>query len=106
MAEYLPPHERGRFFGRRAQIIGLWMTVAGLAAGGLLELTTSNPTIGFGLLCLAAGVSRFYSLRQLFHFHEEPWTESPHLRFSFWQFVSQVQRSGATSPASASASAP
>lgn len=93
MAEYLPPHERGRFFGQRARIIGFWMTVAGLAAGGLLELTTGRPLIGFGLLCLAAGVSRLYSLRQLVHFHEEPWTESPHLRFSFWQFVRQVERS-------------
>ena len=93
MAEYLPAHERGRFFGHRARIIGLWMTVAGLAAGGLLELTAERPIIGFGLLCLAAGVSRLYSLRQLVHFHEEPWKESPHLRFSFWQFVRQVQRS-------------
>jgi MFS family permease len=93
MAEYLPPHERGRFFGRRAQIIGLGTTVAGLAAGGLLEIASSRPTTGFGLLCLAAGVSRFYSLRQLFHFHEEPWRESSHVRFSFWQFVSQVRRS-------------
>ena len=93
MAEYLPAHERGRFFGRRAQIVGLWMTVAGLAAGGFLELTGERPLIGFGLLCLAAGVSRLYSLRMLVHFHEEPWKESPHLRFSFWQFVRQVQRS-------------
>ena len=93
MAEYLPPHERGRFFGRRAQVIGLWTTVAGLAAGGILELAAARPTIGFGLLCLAACVSRLYSIRQLFYFHEEPWTESPHLRFSFWQFVRQVHRS-------------
>jgi MFS family permease len=93
MAEYLPPHERGRFFGHRARVIGLWTTVAGLAAGGLLELSAAQPTIGFGLLCLAAAVSRLYSLRQLAHFHEEPWKESPHVRFSFWQFVRQVHRS-------------
>lgn len=93
MAEYLPPRARGRFLGRRAQTISLWMTVTGLAAGGLLELTANRPTIGFGLLCLAAGASRLWSLRQLAQFHEEPWQEAPHLRFSFWQFVRQVQRS-------------
>ena len=93
IAEYLPPRARGRFLGRRAQTISLWMTVTGLAAGGLLELTANRPTIGFGLLCLAAGASRLWSLRQLAHFHEEPWQEAPHLRFSFWQFVRQVQRS-------------
>src|SRR5262245_45238430 len=27
MAEYLPPHERGRFFGHRARVIGLWTTI-------------------------------------------------------------------------------
>jgi MFS family permease len=93
MAEYLPAHERGRFFGQRARVIGLWTTVAGVAAGGLLELSAARPIVGFGLLCLAAGISRVYSLRLLVHFHEEPWKESPHLRFSFWQFVRQVERS-------------
>jgi MFS family permease len=93
MAEYLPAHERGRFFGHRARIIGLWVTLASLAAGGLLELSAKRPIVGFGLLCLAAAISRLYSLRLLVHFHEEPWKESPHVRFSFWQFVRQVQRS-------------
>jgi|RhiMethySRZTD1v2_1073278.scaffolds.fasta_scaffold03933_16 MFS family permease len=93
VGEYLPPRSRGSFLGRRAQTMSLWMTVTGLAAGGLLELTANRPTIGFGLLCLAAGASRLWSLRQLAQFHEEPWQEAPHLRFSFWQFVRQVHRS-------------
>jgi len=93
MAEYLPAAERGRFFGHRARVVGLFSTVAGLVAGGTLQLLSGRPVLGFGLLCGAAGISRMASWYWVARFHEEPWQESPHLRFSFWQFVRQVRRS-------------
>lgn len=93
MAEYLPTGERGRFFGHRAQIIGLCTTLAGLAAGGILEVTGGRLVTGFGLLCLAACLCRVASVRYLAAFHEQPWQEDPRLRFTFWQFIRQVRRS-------------
>jgi len=93
IAEYLPAGERGHFFARRARVVGFFSTVGGLVAGGLLELLAGRPVLGFGLLCAAAGVSRAFSWYWVARFHEEPWHESPHLRFSFWQFVRQVRRS-------------
>jgi hypothetical protein len=56
-------------------------------------VTAGRPWLGFGLLCVAAGVSRLAAWRWLARLHEEPWREEPHRRFSFWQFVRQAPRS-------------
>jgi MFS family permease len=93
VAEYLPAGERGRFFGLRARTVGLWTTLASLAAGGVLQVTAGRPWLGFGLLCIAAGASRLAAWRWLARLHEEPWREEPHRRFSFWQFVRKAPRS-------------
>jgi MFS family permease len=93
MAEYLGPAERGAYFGHRARIVGLAATAASLAAGGVLQLAADRPVVGFALLAAAAAVARAASWRELRRFHEEPWTESPGLRFSFRQFIGAAPRS-------------
>ena len=93
MAEYLDPERRGEYFGRRARIAGLCATVAGLVAGGVLQLFAHRPVVGFGLLCAGAGLSRLASWGWLRRLHEEPWREEPHERFSFWEFVRQLPSS-------------
>jgi MFS family permease len=93
VAEYLPASARGRFFGHRARVLGLWATLAGIVAGAVLHLAGDRRLLGFGILCAAAGVSRCLSWRWLTRLGEEPWREAPHLRFSFWQFLRAVRRS-------------
>lgn len=93
VSEYVSEEQRGRFFGRRARIAGLWTSVASLAAGAILELAGARVLWGFGTLCVLAAGARWLSLRYLAQCHEAPWHESPHLRFSFWRFIRQVRRS-------------
>jgi MFS family permease len=92
VADYVPEHERGRFFGRRARLAGLWTSVASLVAGGILNVV-ADPLWGFAALCLLGAGARTVSLYWLTAYHEEPWTDAPHLRFSFFRFIAQVGRS-------------
>jgi hypothetical protein len=59
----------------------------------VLHFVHGRPVLGFGLLCAAAGLSRIASWIWLRRFHEEPWHESPHLRFSFATFLRALPRS-------------
>lgn len=93
VSEYLAPEERGRFFGHRTRLIGGWMIVAGLVAGGLLHLLSSRPLFGFGLLCAGAALSRMLSCVYLGKLVEEPWQEPKEAHFTFWQFIRQTRTS-------------
>jgi MFS family permease len=93
VSEYLPPDQRGDFFGRRAQAVGLWTTVAGFTAGGILHFAGAHAVVGFGLLCAAAAVTRTMAWREFALLHERPWMDQPHLRFSFWKFLRATPRS-------------
>ena len=93
VSEYVPDEERGRFFGRRARLCGLWTSIASLVAGAILEGVGAHVVFGFAVLCALAGLARVVSWRELARLHEDPWQESPHLRFSFWRFIRQVRRS-------------
>jgi predicted MFS family arabinose efflux permease len=50
-------------------------------------------TTGFALLCVLAAIARAVSWRLLRLHHEDPWEESPHLRFTLWRFLRQLGRS-------------
>ena len=93
VSEYVPDDARGRFFGRRARVCGLWTSIASLVAGEILARTASRGVVGFTILCLVAAAARCISLAFLAQYHEDPWRESPHLRFSFWRFIRQVRHS-------------
>ncbi|MEW6270783.1 MAG: MFS transporter [Thermodesulfobacteriota bacterium] len=92
MAEYLAADERGKYFGHRARASGFWTTVASAIAGGVLQFAPSRVA-GFAVLTLGAAASRLASYRWLSQFHETPWHEAPHLRFTFWAFIRQLRRS-------------
>ena len=92
VAEYLRDDQRGRFFGVRARVMGLWSSVAGLAAGGVLQLTSARPLLGFGTLALAASLARAASWRELRRLHEEPWHAPPESHWGFLQFLRQARR--------------
>jgi MFS family permease len=93
VSEYLTPEARGRFFGHRARLLGGWTAAGGLVAGGVLQLASARPLVGFGLLCGAAAVSRAVSCYWLTHLTEGPWREPREARFSFWQFIRQARTS-------------
>ncbi len=93
VSEYLAPQERGHFFGRRSRVVGGWITVAGLAAGILLQWSAATPLMGFGLLCAAAALSRMVSSYWLSKLKEGAWQEPAATQFSFWQFIRQVRTS-------------
>jgi MFS family permease len=93
VADYTPPAERGRQFGRRARLAGIAATVAGLAAGGALELNRGNAVTGFAVLCASACLARVASFGAVTRFHDRGHVEEPHARFSFLQFVRATPRS-------------
>jgi MFS family permease len=93
VADYVKDTERGAFFGRRARIVGFWTSVASLAAGGILHAAGNRPLWGFAALCLLAAAARTLSILRLRDLEEEPWRETPHLRFSIWRFLRQLPRS-------------
>jgi MFS family permease len=93
IADYVQPHERGRYFGRRARLSGIATSASTAAAGGILQIAQGGGTLGFSILCTLAALSRYGSWRSLRRFHDEGWKEEPHLRFSFRQFLRQTPRS-------------
>ncbi|HEX9780424.1 MAG TPA: MFS transporter [bacterium] len=93
VSDSLPPESRGRFFGRRARVIGGWTAAASLAAGGILQWCAHRPLMGFALLCAAAAVSRAWSISYLQRMAEGPWEEPAEARFTFWEFIRQLPTS-------------
>ncbi len=88
LADHVPPQERGSYFGRRARLVAVATTAAGLAAGGVLHLTKGHAVLGFGLLCLGAAAARLMSWRALSEFHDSGWkAEKEHIDESFVAFV-------------------
>jgi MFS family permease len=93
VADYTPPEARGRYFGRRARLVGVATTGAGFLAGGLLQWTATRPIVGFQSLCALAAAARCGSLFALQQFHDAGWSEDPKLRFSFLTFLRGAPRS-------------
>ena len=93
IADFVDPAERGRFFGQRARIVGLWTTGATLLAGPLLQVTAHRPALGFGVLVGAAAVSRLVAWTQIRRVTEGAWHATPELHFSFAEFLRATPRS-------------
>jgi len=96
VADYTPPAERGRYFGRRARLAGFATTAAGAVAGGVLQLSGSRPLAGFGALCLLAAVARAFSWRALSQFYDAGWIDDPKQRTSFSAFLFRARHSNFT----------
>lgn len=96
IADYVGPEERGRYFGRRAWLVGFYGTAAGLAAGGVLQLARHHVLFGFGALCAGACLARLLSWRALREMHDAGWHEETHLQASFLSFLRAAPRSNYT----------
>jgi MFS family permease len=93
VADYTAPSERGHWFGRRARLAGLAITLSGIAAGALLQFAAGNPLLGFGLLCALAAVARLLSVGALRRFYDAGWTQEPTSDLSFVRFMSKARTS-------------
>ncbi len=92
IADYVPAETRGAYFGRRARLAGASTTLASAVAGFVLQLTEGGGVLGFGLLCGGAVVSRALSWVALRSVHDPGWSDEPHHRFSFVQFLQRSPR--------------
>jgi MFS family permease len=79
ISDLVPERRRGRFFGKRTQLMSMF-TFASLATAGLaLEFFARRSAAGWGfaLVFAVALVARIYSLRQLMRMHEPMQRLSP-----------------------------
>ncbi len=94
VSQYLPPEERGKYFGWRSQIQGQ-ATMAAVAAAGLIlyALHSVSLAAGFFLVCLIMAVSRFLSAWLMAKMQPVPIPQAPQDHFTFWMFVRRMQKS-------------
>ncbi|MDD5288537.1 MAG: MFS transporter [Dehalococcoidales bacterium] len=72
MADLVPGELRGRYFSSRNRINGLGALILSFVAGGILQVFTRNPFIGFSIIFAGAMVSRFASVYFLSQMVEPP----------------------------------
>ncbi len=70
MADLVPIRLRGRYFSSRGRIAGIITLVFSFIAGGILQLLTNTPFIGFAILFGGATVFRLLSLYFLSRMYE------------------------------------
>jgi MFS family permease len=70
MADLVPGHMRGRFFGLRNRITAFVSMAFSYAAGGILQLLTGNTTLAFTIIFIGAMASRLVSLYFLSRMYE------------------------------------
>lgn len=95
VSQYLPETRRGRYFGRRARLVGVTQ-LAGIAlAGGLLSWISAKGSLalGFFLLFLTAALSRLLSSLLLARLVDLPLSSTEKSTFTFWEFIRRFQES-------------
>jgi len=90
VSQHLAPRQRGRFFGHRGMLTGIWMTVGGLLGGSILRAHAKQPLVGFRWLCLSAALSRTGSWYWLRRFRESPVEETRSPEISLRIFLSRT----------------
>ena len=72
MADLVPENTRGRYFSHRTRVGDLAMLAASFAAGGILQLTTGKPFLGFSVVFGSAVAFRLASWYFLSRMYEPP----------------------------------
>jgi len=94
MGDLVGEKERGSYFGKRNKIAGFVTFVAFMLAGYLLQIyshNNRNEYIGFLIIFIIALISRIGSLIYLSLQYEPKYTLSNEAKFSFLDFVKQLQ---------------
>jgi MFS family permease len=95
MGDLVPEKERGRFFGRRNEIIGFAGLISMLLAGFFLDVfKMSSLLFGFATIFFIALVARLFSRHFLIHQYEPKFKEEEKYYFSLSQFVRQIWQRG------------
>ena len=94
MSGYLPPHQRGNYFGWRSQIVGV-AGLVGIALCGLFLFLMRNvdPALGFFLLFLGASLCRFLSSYLMNQMVDVPLDAKPGSDFTFFMFMRRFRES-------------
>jgi MFS family permease len=90
MADLVPIRLRGRYFSLRGRIAGAITLVFSFAAGGLLQILTNTPFIGYAILFGGACAFRLLSLYFLSRMYEPEPTENGENDRSLFHIVSHV----------------
>ncbi|MGC8728543.1 MAG: MFS transporter [Elusimicrobiales bacterium] len=98
MGEYLPPDKRGRFFGFRTQIIGLFYFISSFLASYLLKENPNNKMLflyifllaSFFRFCSAYYITKMYEPEKLFHIPKEKSDVKIFLNFSIEPKIKKI----------------
>ncbi len=90
MADLVPIRLRGRYFSSRGRIAGIITLVFSFVAGGILQILTKTPFIGFAILFGGATVFRLLSLYFLSRMYEPEPSENGDDDPSLMHMVSHV----------------
>lgn len=90
MADLVPIRLRGRYFGSRGMIVGIITLVFSFIAGGILQVLTDTPFIGFAILFGGATVFRLLSLYFLSQMYEPETPDNIEDDHSLLHMVSHV----------------
>jgi MFS family permease len=93
VSDYLPENKRGKFFGRRAQIISISGVIAMSFWGVFLSMMNKvSPGWGLFFVFLSAALCRFlsyYYMKQLVELPHESTAEDE--KFTFWMFIKRMR---------------
>lgn len=94
VSQYLPPEERGKYFGWRSQIQGQ-ATMATVAGAGVILYAMKSISLatGFFLVCALMAGSRFLSARLMGQMEHVEVPQTPQDDFTFWMFVRRLRKS-------------
>lgn len=89
IGDLVPPQIRGRFFGMRNRMCGIFTFAALIIAGKILDVSQHATWAreGFLIVFLVALVARFQSARRLNRYQDPPYRPSEKHHFSFFDFI-------------------
>ncbi len=90
MADLVPIRLRGRYFSARGRIAGMITLVFTFTAGGILQVLTNTPFIGYAILLGGAAAFRWLSLYFLSRMYEPEAAENGDNDRSMFHMVSHV----------------
>lgn len=91
MGDLVPEDERGRYFGKRNAIIGVFVFLGTFVAGLLLHIfSDAHPLIGFGILFFIAFIARLVSVYYLSKMDDVPYAVDKKSYFSFADFIKRM----------------
>ncbi|MBU9888745.1 MAG: MFS transporter [Candidatus Omnitrophica bacterium] len=95
MSDYLPPEDRGKYFGWRSRLVGLFGVAALLFAATVLYFFKkfSLPAFGFTFVFLVIAASRLVSSRLMAQMQDAPHLKQPGDEFTFFMFLRRMRKS-------------